>query len=349
MKTSYKVQTKDMDRVLEKIRSQYKIIAPKKFYQSGNGEQKYSVRYGEISHIDELVYDEPSDFSPKEAIYPVMQTILHFSDDGCVEAALRDERKLLIFLRACDLNGISRLDTIFLKNGNHEDIYYKRLREKARFAVIECETGWENCFCVSMGSNRTEGYDLAVKLEKNQICINVASTDFRDFFLDETSCDYEIKFIEKNQTEPEVPVITDRKMIKEISELEYWSQFDEKCISCGGCNTVCVSCSCFDTVDVIYDETSLDGERRRKWSSCMLDDFSKMAGGHNVRSSAGARTRFKTLHKIYDYAYRFKENHYMCVGCGRCSRRCPEKINFAEIINDLCEEVEKLKKRRDTE
>lgn len=66
-----------------------------------------------------------------------------------------------------------------------------------------------------------------------------------------------------------------------------------------------------------------------------------MAGGHAVRKTPGERMRFKTLHKVYDYKARFGEEH-MCVGCGRCDSRCPEKISFADTINRLSSAVDSL-------
>ena len=132
-------------------------------------------------------------------------------------------------------------------------------------------------------------------------------------------------------------------MVKDIHALDMWREFDDNCIGCGGCNTVCITCSCFDTTDIIYNETSRDGERRRVWSSCMLNDYSTVAGGHNVRAKAGDRMRFKAMHKLYDYNARFGKGN-MCVGCGRCDMRCPKDIHFSETIDKLAAAVENLKK-----
>jgi len=140
-------------------------------------------------------------------------------------------------------------------------------------------------------------------------------------------------------------VIDGKEDVRLASGLEYWNSFDEKCISCGGCNTVCPTCACFDTVDVIYDETSVDGERRRVWSSCMLDTFTLTAGGGRARKTAGANMRFKVLHKTYDFKKRFgKEN--MCVGCGRCTARCPKDIDFAEVVNGFTKALETAKEAK---
>ena len=44
-------------------------------------------------------------------------------------------------------------------------------------------------------------------------------------------------------------------------------------------------------------------------------------------------TRFKVMHKIYDYEKRF--GYPMCVGCGRCDDVCPEYISFQNLVNRL--------------
>ena len=48
---------------------------------------------------------------------------------------------------------MKRLDEIYLRNGN-EDYYYKTLKDKVKFVLMGCSESFENCFCVSMGSNK---------------------------------------------------------------------------------------------------------------------------------------------------------------------------------------------------
>lgn len=351
-KISYKLSIDTMNKILNDMKSQYKIFASKKFVQGGYPGKDYVIRYGEIDSVNEIVHDEKSDFSPKEIIHPVMQTLLKFENDNVVESSLDDERGIVIFARPCDVNGLNRLDTMFLENGGHEDNYYKRLREKVKIIIMECGSGWDTCFCVSMGTNRTDDYDGAVKFEDESALISFNNhskipTDEKNdvnistWFAGQPKTDYEYSFVEENMKEVQIPQITSRDLLKDIIELDYWKKFDDDCLSCGGCNAVCISCSCFDTLDIIFDETSLDGERRRKWGSCMLPEYSIMAGGHGVRSTAGERMRFKTLHKIYDFDLRFGKGS-MCVGCGRCDQRCPQEIKFSQTIDDLAHEVKKL-------
>ena len=324
-----------MDAVLAKLAATYRIYAPKKVGKF--------IRYGEVKSVDEIVFDEKSHFSPKEVFYPIVQTLLYFSENDVRQSEV-DERPVILFLRPCDINGIHRLDTIFMENGGQADNFYCRLREKVKFFLMECAESFETCFCVSMNSNATDDYAVAVGCRDGRFCVEVKDASFAADFAEEETGDFTPAFVTENKRAVKVPAIT-RDMVKDIHALEMWREFDDNCIGCGGCNTVCITCSCFDTTDIIYNETSRDGERRRVWSSCMLGDYSTVAGGHNVRARAGDRMRFKAMHKLYDYNARFGKGN-MCVGCGRCDMRCPKDIHFSETVGKLADAVEKLNEER---
>lgn len=323
-----------MDEIFAALSETYRIYAPVK--------RGKFIRYGEVKRVEQVVWNEKSHFSPKEVFYPIVQTLLYFSENDVRESEV-DDKPAIILLRSCDSNGIHRLDTVFMENGGHADNYYQRLREKVKFFLMECPESFETCFCVSMGSNATDDYSVALRVNDDGVFVEVKDEAFADIFGGEAACDFTPAFVTENQRKVNVPVITDRAMVKDIHALEMWREFDDNCIGCGGCNTVCITCSCFDTTDIIYNETSRDGERRRVWSSCMLNDYSTVAGGHNVRAKAGDRMRFKAMHKLYDYNARFGKGN-MCVGCGRCDMRCPKDIHFSETIDKLAAAVENLKK-----
>ena len=338
---SYTVDLKTMDSIMTKLKQEYKIYAPKLMQKRGSEGQDI-VRYGVIDSISEIVYDRKSDFSPKEVYYPVIQTMLHFTDETCTETKLKDDKPILIFVRPCDINAMGRLDNIFNVNGGHADIYYKRMRDKVKIVMLECKESFKNCFCVSMGANKTEDYSMAVHIG-DQCEIQVKDSAFKSYFANQSKCDFKPEFVSSNEDKAVLPVIDDKETLKIAAGLEFWNKFNDKCIACGGCNTVCPTCSCFDTVDIIYDETSREGERRRVWSSCMLNSFTLTAGGNRARATNGASMRFKTLHKVYDYRERFKTAGNMCIGCGRCISQCPEEISFLETINEFHDELEKAK------
>ncbi len=335
------VNSERMDEILHELKKEYRVYAPKRFTNRGTKNNTDLIRYAEISSVNEIVYDVPSDFSPKEVYYPITQTTIYFKDDACIESTVNDEKGIIIFARPCDINSMKRLDNIFLENGGNADIYYKRLRDKVKIFMLECREGWEHCFCVSMGSNWTDNYSLAVRFEEDGLLVNVKDNEFGKYFVGELPSNFTPEFVQSNSKSVTLPKIKNREQLKTACNLEFWQSYNELCISCGGCNTVCGTCSCFDTVDIIYNETSSDGERRRVWSSCMLDTYTMTAGGGRFRKTPGENMRFKTLHKVYDYNARFGGEEHMCVGCGRCDKRCPKDISFFDTINRFSEEMEK--------
>lgn len=64
-------------------------------------------------------------------------------------------------MRSCDVHALERLDEMYLKNGA-PDYYYQRLRERTLIVLMRCNSSDQTCFCVSMGTNKTDAYDLAV-------------------------------------------------------------------------------------------------------------------------------------------------------------------------------------------
>ena len=125
-------------------------------------------------------------------------------------------------------------------------------------------------------------------------------------------------------------------------DAEVREEFDGRCISCGACTVACSTCTCFTTRDVIYGDNPEVGERRRVTASCQIAGFDQMAGQREFRSTAGERMRYKVLHKFHDYKARFGEGH-MCVGCGRCTHRCPELISISATVNKVNAAVNEIK------
>lgn len=342
---SYEITKEKMDEMINEWKKEYHIYAPK-IVKNRGAKGKDVVRYQKIDSVSEIVLDRPSDFSAKEVYYPVMQTMFYFTETDCVESEVKDEKGFLLFLRPCDINAMRRLDNIFLNNGGHADIYYERLRKKVKVIMLECTESYENCFCVSMNSNYTEDYSIAVRILEDKVEVQVKDELFEDDFSEMENCDFTPKYVSENKKKVIPPVIESKEDLKTASTLEYWDTFDDRCIGCGSCNTVCPTCSCFDTVDIIYNETSKEGERRRVWSSCMLDTFTMTAGGGRARKTAGANMRFKALHKMYDYGKRFNEGENMCVGCGRCVKRCSKDISFIDTVNGFHDALEQAKEGR---
>ena len=320
---------------LEKIGEEYKIYAPILLKGKGTFSDTDTVRYGQIKSIDAVVFDRKSDFSPKEIILPITQTLFYFTEDSITEPKI-DDKKILIFLRSCDIHSIKRIDQIYLNNG-FEDSYYKKLREKVKFVLMECENSFENCFCVSMGSNTTDNYNLFVKEKDGQVFVECKDESFNEYFEGTDKSEVKPKFVDTNEVEVKIPDNLDQK----VFNWDGWKEYSSRCIACGRCNTVCGTCTCFNMQDIFYKDNEKAGERRRVWGSCQIDGYSDMAGGHSFRKDKGDRMRFKVMHKVYDFNKRF--GYHMCVGCGRCDDICPEYISFSNCVNKLNQAMEEVK------
>lgn len=331
-----KMNFNDFNGILNKLSNNYKIYAPKNLERKGRFSDTDVIGYGEIESIEDIVFEEKSYFSPKEIIFPIRQTLFYFTEEEVKEPKI-NEKNIVIFLRPCDINGIKRLDTIFLKNGPYEDVYYKRLREKVKFVMIECTEGFDSCYCVSMEANKTDNYSLAVRVKENEVFLDIKDEDLVDYFNGfGTEINFKPDYIKENKIQVTVP--DQKKLTNEVFENEIWKEYSSRCIGCGRCNTSCITCSCFSMQDIYHDENKKVGERRRVWAGCHVDGFTDMAGGHSFREKNGDRMRFKTMHKINDFYRRF--GFHMCVGCGRCDDVCPQYISFSKCINKLNKIIE---------
>ena len=230
---------------------------------------------------------------------------------------------------------------IYLHNGNFEDTFYKRIRERVKFICIECVDGFDTCFCVSMNSNKTDDYSLAVRFNESSLLFDVKDKEFSKFFNDKTEEEFELKFIEENQAKVTIPEINDKEILIKLKNHPMWDEYNKRCLGCGSCTIACSTCSCYTTRDIVYDSLGKIGERRRVQASCHIDGFDEMAGGHNFRTTKADKMRYKVLHKIHDYKAQFGDEH-MCVGCGRCTDRCPEHISITATINKVNNAVNEI-------
>lgn len=331
----YKLTSEKFNNFLTEIGDEYKVYAPILLKGKGTFSDTDTVRYGQVNDVKEIVFDKKSNFSPKEVILPITQTLFYFTEDSVTEPKTED-KKILIFLRSCDIYAVKRLDQIYLKNGA-EDPYYKKLRGKVKFILMECEHSFQNCFCASMKTNKSEEYGLFVKVKDGQVFVECKDESFKSYFDTCEQSEVSPKFIEANEKEVKVP----KNLDTSVFNWHGWKEYSQRCIACGRCNTVCGTCACFTMQDILYKDNRNVGERRRVWASCQIDGFTDMAGGHGFRKEHGDRMRFKVMHKVYDFKKRF--GYHMCVGCGRCDDACPEYISFSNCVNKLNKAMEEVK------
>lgn len=324
----YKLDNSEFQNLINNLKKDYNLYAPKMFKGTGTFSDTDIVRYDSISNIDDIEFIKKSNYSFKEAILPITQTLFYFTEDEVKEANIEREKGALIFLRSCDLHAVKRLDQIYLKNG-YEDYYYKRLRDNVKFVLIGCSESFDNCFCVSMNSNKCDEYDLAINIRDNYFELDCKNDKFKSLLNSYKELDVEIDYVKEN----DIKVKVAENLSLDVYKSKMWDEYDARCINCGRCNFVCPTCTCFTMQDIFYTDNGKVGERRRVHASCMVDEYTDVAGGVAYRKKNGERMRFKVMHKVFDYK---KRNGYtMCVGCGRCDDACPEYISYSNCINKL--------------
>ncbi len=332
--TSVRLNLNQFDETLKALAANYRAYAPVRLAGRGRFSDSDSIRYAEIHSVNQIVTSEKSHFSPKEIVFPITQTLFYLAESGYQEPSV-DDHGIIIFLRSCDIHAMKRLDTMFLENGDRKDTYYEKLRSSVKFVLLECRESFENCFCVSMGTNTTDEYAMAVRIGEDEVFAQIRDSVFLNALpASVEGVEFSPSFVASNEVSvnlPEKEVLT--RAIRENAFFDHsmWDDYTNRCIACGRCNTHCPTCSCFTTYDIHYDDNPNSGERRRVWASCHIDRFTDMAGGCYYREDNGSRMRFKTMHKVYDYYLRFGE--HMCVGCGRCDDACPEFISYSNCIN----------------
>jgi anaerobic sulfite reductase subunit A len=328
----YRLQPAKLDNVLREWAKDNVLLAPKTLKGHGAFSDTDSVRYGDIASVEDIEFAVKSQFTFKEILTPLSQTLFFFTEEEVKEADAPHKGKtgIVVFLRSCDLHAVRRLDEIYLRNGE-EDYYYKRLRDRMKFVLIGCANSFDTCFCVDMGTNTSDSYDASLDLRDGAALVDNQNPEWDAVFRANADAEEPVTpaHVSSTATRVNIPDTLDIGVMKS----GMWAEYDTRCIACGRCNFSCPTCTCYTMQDIFYTDNGRVGERRRVGASCMVDNFAAVAGGGDYRRENGQRMRFKVLHKVYDFKKRF--GYHMCVGCGRCDDVCPEYISFSATVNKL--------------
>ena len=322
-----KLNPKEAQLVFDKLSHRYRVVAPVERQGKGRFSDSSLVTYEEVQSFDQIAFHRQTFFSAKSEVFPIRETLFTI-DEGVLKERCLNMKPAIIFLRSCDIHAIQVADMHFLTDSAKQDCYYKRRREKVKFFLIECSQSFENCYCASMGTNKTEDYSVFMRRTKEGYEAQVKDAELGDFFLQRVDSIKGPQFVENNPRAVTIP----ENIPASVFEDDMWKEYSQRCIACGRCNTSCPTCACF-TVQDVASKDPLVMERRRIWSSCHVDKFSLLAGGHDFRREYADRMRYKTLHKISDFNRR--NGRQMCTGCGRCDDVCPEYISMFKCIDKI--------------
>jgi ferredoxin len=253
---------------------------------------------------------------------------------------------ILLGVPACDLEGILYCDHFF-KGREFSDYYYASARSRLTLIGLVCLTPPElTCFCGSMregGAHALNGYDLQLTAITGGYFVEVGSEKgeqlaaaSRDLF-GESSPAYreEAKRLwdrAKNLSTGDVPPVDETldAFASQGPDDTFFEDYAARCISCGGCNYVCPTCTCFNVMD---RGDAQQGVRSRVMDSCIFSGYYRMAGRHVPRATMASRTAQRYFCKFpWD---RIKFGMSGCTGCGRCVESCPVNIDIRDLMKHL--------------
>ncbi|OPX46626.1 4Fe-4S dicluster domain-containing protein [Clostridium thermobutyricum] len=333
----FKLSKKEAHNFLLKLQEEYKVFGPKAYKGEGRYSDIDSIRYGEINSFDEVVYEKKSNYSPKEVLLPINHLYAVKIGEQVIKNYEKEDKKKLIILRSCDIHAIERLDKKFSK-----DEYYNEKRKGVKFIVMECPKAFDTCYCLSVGTNKTDNYSMGIRFLEDGISIKIKDSDFDKFIDDSYSKDnFELAFATENTTKVNVPHMEnwDKQTFDKTKELPLWKEYSKRCIGCGSCNISCPTCTCLTTKEV-KSETSDVIEIRRIWNGCQLVKSNSLKK-KNLSEIVPTRIRQRVLDKFYMSQVE-TSNEQDCVGCGRCTDICPRLINFSNTVNRFSLELDKI-------
>ena len=325
--------------LVTKMMNDYRVIGPLA--------KGIKFSFGEIEDVADLRLDyDTSILPPKKYLQPQEERMMTFTRSGkpVVETAIDAPPTIILGVHTCDLQGMHVLDEAFSQG--FPDAHYLRRRERTLLVGIEClKPCDEHSFCKSMGTlTVSNGYDLHLTDLGDAYAVDVGTEQgaalLNRYGNADNATEIEMQHLNKVLAAkwPRFPYKLEfdagelSSLMSQAYDSPLWDQLAEICLACGQCTLVCPTCFCFN----VYDEVELnlqDGERRRRWDSCQLDEFASVAGDENFRERQAARLRHRFMRKGRYLHEKYGE--LGCTGCGRCARSCLVDISPVDVFNDL--------------
>ena len=244
------------------------------------------------------------------------------------ELPLPQNKRLIIGVRPCEARGLTLLDKVF--DAQCKDKFYIERRLNTTIVGLSCSGPDKDCFCTSMGGSPEEGrgMDALIFSAGDKFIIEIITDKGKDIF---GVCGKDLSREEEKawqvDKENRIKALKRRLKVPEnmgaVFASDYWVKVSFPCIGCGACTYLCPTCHCFDLIDE-------ERKKLRCYDGCAFSDFTLEASGVNPRPTKKERFRQRVFHKFDYFKKNFGEN--LCVGCGRCIRHCPVKIDITGVV-----------------
>ncbi|MGL5328074.1 MAG: anaerobic sulfite reductase subunit A, partial [Peptostreptococcaceae bacterium] len=87
-----KLDRTSFDKGLELLKSEYKIVAPVRKPFKGVYSDTDLIKYEEITSVDEIEFNAKSNFSAKEVILPITETLFYFTEKEYKTSDIDDKK-----------------------------------------------------------------------------------------------------------------------------------------------------------------------------------------------------------------------------------------------------------------
>ena len=344
----FKTITKDSFReFVNGIIQENETIGPKMTDKDANGKPVY--QFQQVYSFDELALDYTTTYSSiKHFFIPYKEnlSVFHFSEkDWRQEIEYEIHPRVIIGVRACDVEGLLKLDNVLMK-GRFPYPYYVARRKNTLLIGLDHEP-LPDCFCQSLGADVVDhGYDIFLTDIGEKYFMKINSSSAFNLLMNVEISDIGAEDLKEYSEEKRriaclFPTRVDVTGMSSLMDLEFesdlWKKWGDMCLSCGSCAMVCPTCYCY-TVNDHIDVSLKTASKKRVLYSCNLVDFAEVAGGHNFRPASESRLKYRFYHQHRGFVESYDEPK--CVGCNRCGRACPAGINPVDVINDLRMELE---------
>jgi ferredoxin len=319
----------DWDKTLEQLLLSHVVFAS---IANETGQDYELVKSSDIQNI---IYNKPKPATSLKSFFLPMR-------ENVTSAGSSEKQRIIIGIPNCDIEGLSLLDDIYLDN-DFTDILYMEKRENTLLISSDCFGTQEHCHCLSYDIKpySVRNADLSIISYDGKIIFRIISSKGEEFvstiqgveLLEDESI---LTAIEKEHHLTESKLNISNKGLpgyKQTGELvnrskkEIWEKYSSHCVSCGGCTTICPTCTCF----LLIDKPGF--EKVKQLDTCQYPGFERVAGGEDALYELPHRFRNRYMCKYVWKPQKF--NSLACTGCGRCIEACIGKINKNELFREL--------------